>query len=125
MNSNNLFQTLQKGFRVTVGATASVVETIQDPEKRTAALSELQTEFSQKAEEWAIRGEQTEQEARRILDSFLSKQGWQTTRKESTDADTHTTNSNTANDNIQSEIRDLTEQIITLRNELEELRKSE
>jgi hypothetical protein len=66
MNANNIFQFVQQGFRITVGATASLVETLQDPQKRTEAISEMQTEFNQKADEWAQKGEITEQEARRM-----------------------------------------------------------
>jgi polyhydroxyalkanoate synthesis regulator phasin len=125
MNSNNIFQAVQKGFRVTVGATASVVETIQNPQKRIDAFSEIQTELSQKTEEWSKKGEETEEEARRMLDVFLRRQNWQTSNSgQSEDYSSNASNINVS-ENIQSEIQDLTEQIVKLRNELEELRKSE
>lgn len=127
MNNNNIFQSVRKGFQITVGATASVVETLQDPQKRSAAFTEIQSELEQKSEEWAEKGEKTEREARQILDSLLAKQGWRTSKQETAGSDSHSSGStNTGNgQNIQSEIQDLTEQIVSLRNQLEDLRKSE
>jgi polyhydroxyalkanoate synthesis regulator phasin len=125
MDSNNIFQTVQKGFRVTVGATASVVETLQNPQKRADVFSELQTELSQKTEEWSIKGEETEEEARRMLDVFLRRQNWQTANSNQSESYNNATNNTNVSENIQSEIQDLTEQIVNLRNELEELRKSD
>jgi polyhydroxyalkanoate synthesis regulator phasin len=125
MDSNNIFQTVQKGFRVTVGATASVVETLQNPQKRATAFSELQTEFSQKTEEWSKKGEETEEEARRMLDVLLKRQKGQNVDSSQSENYNNSTSNTNVSDNIQSEIQDLTEQIANLRNELEELRKSE
>ncbi|MGL5879156.1 MAG: hypothetical protein ACRC2V_15465 [Xenococcaceae cyanobacterium] len=127
MNNNNIFQSVRKGFQITVGATASVVETLQDPQKRSAAFTEIRSELEQKSEEWAEKGEKTELEARQILDSLFAKQGWQTSKQETAGSDPHSSGStNTGNgQNIQSEIQDLTEQIVSLRNQLEDLRKSE
>jgi polyhydroxyalkanoate synthesis regulator phasin len=125
MDSNNIFQTVQKGFRVTVGATASVVETLQNPQKRATAFSELQTELSQKTEEWFKKGEETEEEARRMLDVFLRRQNWQNSNSSQSENYNNSTSNTNVSDNIQSEIQYLTEQIVNLRNELEELRKSE
>ena len=47
MDKTTLFQTLQQGLHVTVGATATLIETIQDPLKRNETLSELQDTFQQ------------------------------------------------------------------------------
>ncbi len=126
MNNNNIFQTVRKGFQITVGATASVVETLQDPQKRSAAFTEIQSELDQKSREWAQKGEKTELEVRQILDNLLAQQGWRTSRQETAGSDRNSSDpTNTSNgQNIQSEIQDLTEQIISLRNQLEDLRKS-
>jgi polyhydroxyalkanoate synthesis regulator phasin len=127
MNNNNIFQSVRKGFQITVGATASVVETLQDPQKRSAAFTEIQSELDQKSQEWAQKGEKTELEARQILDSLLAKQGWRTSTQETAGSDCNSSDStNTGSgQNIQSELQDLTEQIVSLRNQLENLRKSE
>ncbi len=124
MNANNLFQVVRQGFRITVGATTSLLETIQDPQKRAETISELQTELSQKTREWAEKGEITEQEARRMLDNLFRQRGWQanseTTR---TSSETEVTSHSTAK-NVESDLQELTEQIIALRTELEQLRRS-
>lgn len=64
MNADNLTNLIQQGFHLTLGATASLVETLQDPQKRTENLSQISSELSHLANEWAAKGEMTEQEAR-------------------------------------------------------------
>lgn len=112
MNSNNLFQFLQQGFHVTIGATATLMETVSDPQKREAALSHLQTEFSARTREWAEKGEVTEQEARKILDELLRQRNGGKERGNNSPSTQDTTN-------VGSELRELTEEIISLRKELE------
>lgn len=125
MNANNLFQVVQQGFRITVGATASLLETIQDPQKRAETISELQTELSQKTQQWAQKGEITEQEARRMLDNLFRQRRWQTSSDATkTSSETGSTPYSAA-ENVESELQELTEQIIALRTELEQLRRSE
>jgi polyhydroxyalkanoate synthesis regulator phasin len=125
MNANNIFQFVQQGFRITVGATASLVETLQDPQKRTEAISEMQTEFNQKADEWAQKGEITEQEARRMIEQLFRQQNWQkSTGSKNTTSDPVSTRRATT-ENVESELQELTEQIIALRTELEKLRQSD
>ena len=73
MDKTALFQTLQQGLHVTVGATATLIETIQDPQKRTETLSELQSTLHQQAQQWSEKGLVTEEEARRFIDAWLAK----------------------------------------------------
>ncbi|MBE9168248.1 hypothetical protein IQ238_12230 [Pleurocapsales cyanobacterium LEGE 06147] len=123
MNANSLFQIVQQGFRITVGATTSLLETIQDPQKRAKTISELQTELSQKTREWAQKGEITEQEARRMLDNLFRQRGWRNSETAKTSSETEFTPYSTS-ENVESDLQELTEQIIALRTELEQLRKS-
>ncbi|MGK7951193.1 MAG: hypothetical protein AB4368_21005 [Xenococcaceae cyanobacterium] len=125
MNNNNFLQVIQQGFRITIGATASLVETIQDPQKRTKTLSQLQLELEQKTKEWAQKGEVTEQEARRIIDDLLSQRGWKTQTDTTTNSTQSSSTRNYPESTVQSGLEELTQQIITLREELEKLRKSE
>lgn len=116
---------MQQGFHVAVGAATDLCETFADPQKRTETLSSLQTELGEKTGEWARKGQVTEQEARRNLETFLNQRGWRQTATTSQPS-TETVSNPTSTDNkVQSELQELTEQIIALRNELEELRKSE
>lgn len=125
MNSNSLLQIIQQGFRVTIGATTSLVETIQDPRKRTEALSQIQLELEQKTKEWANKGEVTEQEARRIIDNLISQRGWQKKSGTTSTNNQPSSSTNSSGNSVQSGLEELTEQIIALRQDLEELRQSE
>lgn len=128
MDSNKVFSVIQQGFRTVVGATSTVVETIQDPEKREQTLSQLNQELSKKAEEWAQKGEVTEKEARRLMENFIQKQ------KENKDKNP-TESTNNSSDNVSNvsyynpnsfkEIQELTEAIISLRSDLEQANKSQ
>jgi len=124
MNSDSLVQLLQKGFRVTLGATASLIEVLQDPEKRDENLAKLRLEWSQLAEEWAEKGEITEQEARNFVDNFLSKQNNQSSAGSSGTTGS-TTTTPTAPPNVQTDLEELTAQIAAIRAELEKLRSTD
>ncbi|MEC4985183.1 MAG: hypothetical protein SAJ37_13385 [Oscillatoria sp. PMC 1068.18] len=123
MNSNNFLELLQKGFLVTVGATASLIETLQDERQREATLSQLSAELEQKVQEWAQKGKLTEQEARKIIDDLLK-------RESSSPSETTPTSQNVpveikVNDSqVDAELRSLIEQIVALRTELAGLRDS-
>lgn len=125
MNNNSFLQVIQQGFRVTIGATATLVETLQDPQKRTRTISEIQLELEQKTKEWAQKGEVTEQEARRIIDGLINQRGWQNNTNTTSTTQTASTTSNYPQNNTQSGLEELTQQIIALREDLETLRKSE
>ena len=121
MNSNNLFQFVQQGFRVTLGATTSLVETLQDTQKRQTTITQLSTQLNQQVQEWAEKGEVTELEARRMMDNLWSQSVNQQSSSNTTTVDI--SNPATTNANSSSEIQDLTDQIINLRKELENLRQ--
>jgi polyhydroxyalkanoate synthesis regulator phasin len=126
MNSDNLTQLLQQGFRVTLGATASLVEVLQDPQKRTQNLDSIQSDLSQLTQEWAAKGEATEQEARIFVDNLLSRINNQPPSPPSASApDTNTTTSAPASPNVQLELQELTAQLSAIRAELEKLRNSD
>jgi polyhydroxyalkanoate synthesis regulator phasin len=127
MSSDNLVQTLQTGFRITVGATASLLESLQDDRKREENLETLKLEWTQIADKWAEKGEQTEQEARNFVDAVMS-QGQSATSGSSTapaSSSAPETPVAAADAAVQTELQDLTEQIATLRKELEQLRERE
>lgn len=99
MNTDTFFQMLQQTFLVGVGVTAELLETLQDAQKRNQTLSTLQKDIARKTQEWAQKGEITEQEARRFVDQWLSQQKNPTTPKDS---------SPTTKKNVESEIQQLT-----------------
>jgi len=117
MNSDNFVQLFQKGFRVTLGATASLVEVLQDPERRDESLSKLNQEWSVLSAEWAQKGEATEQEARGFVDTLLTKR-----TGHSAGASSATATTPSAPPDVQLELQELTAQIVAMRAELERLR---
>lgn len=129
MNSDNLIQLLQQGFRVSLGATTSLIESLQDAHKREETLSRLmRSEFSQLTEEWAEKGEITEREARNYVDSLLRQQTNQTTGATSETTNTSPTTPATttvAAPDVQLEIQELTAQIAAMRAELEQMRNQD
>ncbi|MCA1993695.1 MAG: hypothetical protein LDL41_16870 [Coleofasciculus sp. S288] len=126
MNSNNLLDFLHAGFQVSLGATTSLIETLQDPLKREETLSQLQLELNQRVREWAEKGEITEQEARRFIEQVLRQQSSSSPSPAAgTPSTTATTPpTTTTSPNVQLEIEELTTQIAAIRTELEALRNS-
>ena len=121
MNSDNFVQLVQKGFRVTLGATASLVEVLQDSEKRHENLSKLNQEWSELSAHWAQKGEVTEQEARNFVDTLIAQ------RTSPSTAGTSGTSVATpsAPPDIQLELQELTAQIVAMRAELEQIRNQD
>jgi DNA phosphorothioation-dependent restriction protein DptG len=74
METNDFFNFVHQGFRTAVGATASIVETLQDPQKREQTLSEINEQWQKKSDTWAKKGEVTEEEARRMIEKFFHQQ---------------------------------------------------
>lgn len=124
MTSDNFTQLLQKSFRITLGATAALVENLQDPHKRTEKFSELSAELQQLTTEWAAKGEITEQEARNFVQQLWDRLG---NRPSSPNTDSSTTPStttpveNVAPPDVQLELQELTAQLAAIRAELEKL----
>lgn len=129
MNANDLTQLLHRGFRVTLGATASLIEILQNPHKRDENLSKLREELSQLSEEWAEKGAMTEQEARNFVDTLLERQAAQQRAETSTPNTSGTTATATsttaASTNAQLELQELTAQIAAIRAEIERLRSQD
>ncbi|GAC1483620.1 MAG: hypothetical protein NVS2B14_21690 [Chamaesiphon sp.] len=125
MNPDDLTQILQQGLRVTLGATASLVETLQNPQKRTQRLSQIESELSQLAQEWALKGEMTEQEARNFVDSLLTRQSPSPTPTDASDTAATPRQQTTPPTSAELELQELTAQIAAIRAELEKLRGSE
>ncbi|MFB2936236.1 hypothetical protein ACE1B6_13365 [Aerosakkonemataceae cyanobacterium BLCC-F154] len=132
MDSDSLIQFLQNGFRLSVGATAALIESLQDSQKREEILAKLnRSEFSEVAAELTKKGEITEQEAREFVDSLWHQQNQQSQQSQpnnqtSSDAPgtsaTTTTDNPVASPNVQQELQELTAQVAALRAELEKLR---
>lgn len=122
MNPDNLTQIIQKGFRVTLGATSFFMETLQDSSKRDENLNKLNSDFNQLTEEWAERGEMTEQEARNFVDTILNQQNSQVY------TDSTTVSSSPASGlalDVQGDLLELTKEIANLRADLQQFQESD
>jgi polyhydroxyalkanoate synthesis regulator phasin len=123
MNSDTLIQLLQNGFRISLGATASFVEVLQDPQKRDENLAKLRQEWSQLSEEWAVKGEVTEQEARNFVSTAFNQRS--NAAQSSTPNSPYSATTQSAEPDVQTELQELTAQLSVMRAELEKLRNRE
>ncbi|MDX2230967.1 MAG: hypothetical protein NW220_15110 [Leptolyngbyaceae cyanobacterium bins.349] len=124
MNSESLIQLLHSGVRVTLGATTTLVEVLQDPTKREENLTKLRQEWRKLSEEWEEKGESTEQEARTFVNNLFNQQNTAAHGPASTGVATVATPAS-APPNVQVELQELTAQIAAIRAELEKMRASE
>lgn len=127
MNPDNLTDLLQKGFRVTLGATSAFVESLQDSQKRDENLSKMQSDFGKLTEEWADKGAVTELEARNFVDTLWTQQA-QSANSETTaagDATVTTSAESVTDPDVQADVEALTAQLAALRAELENLKSSD
>ncbi|WP_271252690.1 hypothetical protein [Pseudanabaena sp. Chao 1811] len=141
MDTIDLEKLLQRGYYVTLGATSSLIEVIQDPTKREENLRRLGRSFDEITQELAEKGVTTEAEARSYVDKFIAQQvNGTTTDIESVGLTTVTTTAKTVDDNssdntsdkpdkkvkasMRDEIAELTQQLASLRSELEQLRSN-
>jgi len=134
MDTIDLEKLFQRGYYVTLGATSSLIEVIQDPIKREENLKRLSLTFDEITQELAEKGVTVEAEARSYVDSFIAQKvnGTADQPNESGDLTTVNTTAQTVDDNgdakskvnanMRDEIQELTEQLATLRSELEQLR---
>ena len=120
MNPDNLTQIIQKGFHLTLGATSFFMETLQDSSKRDENLSKLNSDFNQLTEEWAERGEMTEQEARNFVDIILNQQNTQANTDSTTVSSSPNSALGLAQSDIQRDLLELTQEIANLRNDLQQ-----
>ncbi|MGL5508965.1 MAG: hypothetical protein ACRC2J_17145 [Microcoleaceae cyanobacterium] len=124
-NSDDLVNILHKGFRVTLGATASVLESIQDPAKRQENLQKLSSDPQQLtvlADELAEKGEVTEREARNLVDAILAQKRGNNTGNSSYNYPT--TSRVTIDPELQREIEDLKCQVVALKDDLQKLQNN-
>ena len=119
MNPDDIFQTVQKSFRVTLGAAGTLVDSLQNPQNGEEVLNKLRTDPNQLAEELAIKGEATEIEARKFVDTLMAQSSGASDAPRGSSAAEPT-----APLDIQNDLEDLITQISALRKELTDLQNS-
>lgn len=127
MSPDNLSETLKKGFRVTLGATASMLEAIQDPQGASQKFSEIGSDFDRLTEEFEVKGESTELEARQFVDSMMTQMPnpFQPSGGSSTGPTVNTTAVPVSDPSITLELKALTQEIAQIRQEVEALKQNE
>lgn len=126
MNFDTFTEFIQKSFRVSLGAAASAVEAIQDPQASADKFSDIGTDFDRLADELEVRGALTEKEAREFVDNLNRNFGGQWPNPFApNDAGSTTVNTvaqPVVDSSIQTEIKALTEQLSAIRHEIEQLK---
>jgi DNA phosphorothioation-dependent restriction protein DptG len=141
MDTIDLEKLFQRGYYVTLGATSSLLEVIQDPTKREENFKRFGRSFDEITQELAEKGVTTEAEARSYVDKFVAQQvSGNTTSSKSAGLTTVTTTAKTVDDNatdssseesdksvkasMRDEIQELTQELASLRSQLEQLRSN-
>jgi len=126
MDDTNLIALLQKSFHVTLGATAALMEALQDPQKREETLARLRLDFNDLAQDWAAQGAVTESEARMFVNNLFHQTSQQSDIQDTAarTATQETVATSMQNLGIQSELQSLTAQLAAIRAELEKLNQS-
>ncbi len=106
---------------MTLGASSALVESLQDPQQRDYILAKLQQDFPGLTEELAAKGEITEQEARKFVDSVMNQQGSSTSQGSGRSIPI---SGPSASPDIQTDLKALTHQLAELRQELEKDREA-
>ena len=129
MNLDNLPQMLQTGFHLTLGATSFLIETLQDPLKRSENLDKLtQSDLGLLADELLEKGEMTDREARNFVDTIFSQPGArenaesESVSHQQSDTATDTPSESVVQTDVKLEIQELTAHMAGLRAQLENFR---
>jgi polyhydroxyalkanoate synthesis regulator phasin len=112
-----IFQLVQKSLRVGVGASASLVEGLQNPRIYQENLDKLRLNPNQLVEEFATKGEVTERDARKFVDQLIGDRLGTRPPGERT----VTTTAITIAPDTEAELKELTRQLVALRQELQQL----
>jgi polyhydroxyalkanoate synthesis regulator phasin len=125
MNSDTLSQTLQKGFHVTLGATASLLEALQDPQGSGQKFSELGGDVNRLTEELEEKGVTTEQEARQFVDGLFQQMPnpFSGSTSPTSPATVNTVATPVADVAVQAELDALTHELAEIRQEIEALKQ--
>lgn len=125
MNPDTLTQTIQKGFRVTLGATASLVDAIRDPQGSQARFSEVGNDMERLTALLEARGADTEREARGVVDELMTQIPNPFNPTPASEATVDTVARPVVDATVQAELTALTAELSTLRQEIEAMKGSQ
>ncbi|QQE66121.1 hypothetical protein GFS31_28180 [Leptolyngbya sp. BL0902] len=122
MTPDPVTTTIQKGFRVTLGATATLLEVIQDPQSSSERFSALGSDVSRLAETLETKGEVTEREARQFVDGLLSQLPTPFSNTPGTPSTVDAVATPVADPAVQDDLATLTQELADLRQAIETLK---
>lgn len=122
MNFDTISELVHKGFRVTLGATASLVEAVQDPQKSSEKFADIGTDFNRLTDELEVKGASTEKEARDFVNTFSNQFPNPFAQPSASNATVNAVATPVVESGIQAEIKALTEQLTAVRDEIEQLK---
>ena len=114
MNTDTLLQLFQQGFRVAIGTTITLADTLKDPQTGSQTWTRLNQNPTEFVQELADKGAATEQEARQVVDNLWSQS--------TPSAITINTTAITVTPDVQAELKDLTTELAAIRSEISQLR---
>ena len=125
--AHDMQELFTRARRIAFGTAASLVEILQDTDKRNQNIKKFSENFNQIADEMAIKGEETEMEARRQMDTWWSST---TPNRSSNSVPTKIevidiTDESGSSGNDSAEVAALTAEITALKAELERMRSSQ
>ncbi len=125
MNPDTLSQTLQKGFHVSLGATASLIEALQDPQSSSQKFSEMGGDVNRITEELEVKGVTTEREARQFVDGLFSQMPnpFANGSHSNVPATVSTVATPVVDTAVQVELEALTQELADIRQEIESLKQ--
>ncbi|MEB3290595.1 MAG: hypothetical protein VKI82_11820 [Leptolyngbya sp.] len=122
MTPDTVTTTLQKGLRVTLGATATLIEAIQEPQTSGERFSALGSDVNHIAETLETKGEVAEREARQFVDGLLSQLPSPFTNGASPSPTVDTVATPVATPSVQSDLAALTQELAEIRQAIEALK---
>ena len=125
MTPDTVTTTIQKGFRVTLGATATLLEAIQDPQSSSERFSALGSDVSRLAETLETKGEVTEREARQFVDSLFGPMPNPFSDSASSPPTVDTVATPIADPTVQSDLAALTQELADVRQAIETLQANQ
>ncbi len=111
MENTDIGKVLSRGYYITLGAIATLLDTWQSEPKRQQVINAVQSNLERLLQELADKGVSTEAEARSYVDRLVSRQGASQPQTVDTQATT------VPPDDI-AELKELTRQVMELRAEL-------
>jgi polyhydroxyalkanoate synthesis regulator phasin len=125
MTPDTVTTTIQKGFRVTLGATATLLEAIQDPQSSGERFSALGSDVSRLAETLESKGEVTEREARQFVDSLFGQMPSPFSHVDSSSPTVDAVATPVADPTVQSDLAALTQELADVRQAIETLKANQ